>query len=45
MTIVRRHYKGVSRNYGLIVWKTTGYLAFDLYAGKHLFVLGFARKD
>lgn len=45
MRIVRRHYKGVSKNYGLIMWNTTGYLAFDFYFGKHLFVLGFAVKD
>jgi hypothetical protein len=43
MTIIRRHYKGVTKQYGLAMWGTKRYTAFDLYIGRNLFVLGFER--
>lgn len=42
MRIVTRHYKGVSKHYGLLFWHIRGYSAFDLHVGRHLFVLGFS---
>lgn len=44
MKIIRRHYRGVTKQYGLVTWGIRGYRAFDLYLGKHLFVLGFERE-
>lgn len=41
MRVIRRHYKGVTKQYGLVTWKSGSYRAFDFYFGTHLFVLGF----
>lgn len=41
MKIIRRHYKSVTKHYRFNTWKSGNYRAFDLYWGKHLFVLGF----
>ena len=44
MKIIRRHYKGVTKQFGFVTWGVRGYRAFDFYAGKHLFVIGFERE-
>jgi hypothetical protein len=44
MKIIRRHHKGVTKQYGVVTWGTRGYRAFDFYWGKHLFVLGFEKN-
>ncbi len=41
MRIIRRHYKGVTKQYGFVTWSSGSYRAFDFFCGKHLFVLGF----
>jgi hypothetical protein len=43
MKIIRRHYKGVTRQFGFVSWGVRGYRAFDFYFSKHLFVIGFER--
>ena len=45
MKVIRRHYVGVTKQYGFVTWNTKNrnYRAFDLYFGKHLFVLGFEK--
>ena len=44
MRIITRHYKGVTKQFGFVIWHTRGYTACDFYVGKHLLVLGFESK-
>lgn len=45
MQVIRRHYKGVSKQYGFVTWSSGSYRAFDFFWGKHLFVLGFDKEQ